>query len=180
MYSFLLCTPVSAASTSKLFPFMHRHHGSLRSAAGPSHRLPICWGRGLRIQEMDAVGQSHGVAVSPHPAALGWCGRTRCSAQRFDLQFTPSGESALQCLCLWDSCMSRAWRWALVKTMQAAGVLSAKPCVSILHPTLWGCKRQLCHTSPHWYFCSSAFVHLEFCNTHRGPAKHPPSWKERE
>lgn len=81
----------------------------------------------------------------------GWWGGTRCCAQRFDLQFTPSRGSALQCLCLWDSCMSRAWRWAPVRTMRAAGVLSAKPCV---------CSRRMQEAA---LPCASTLVFLFLC-----------------
>lgn len=57
--------------------------------------------------------------------------------------------------------VSRAWRWSLVRrAVQATGVLSAKTSASVLHPTLGGSKRQPCHGSPHWYFCSSVFVRL--------------------
>ena len=131
---------------------------------------------------MDAAGRSHSTAASPCPAALG-AGvggpGALCIAQG-NSPFLKSWQ--LQCLCLWDSHVSRAWRWSLVRSaVQAVGVLSAKPSLSVLRPTLRG-KRQPCHGSPCRYFCSSAFARLlllRSCNTHPGLAKHPPRSRRR-
>lgn len=82
----------------------------------------------------------HGCLFLPR-CPWGRRGGTRCSVQRFDLWGnSPLLESRQpQCLCLRDSRVSRAWRWSLVRrAVQAAGILSAKTSVSIVHPTLRG------------------------------------------
>lgn len=191
--SLKVCFPSSCAPQSippappSCFPSYVATVGFFAVGQESSHQLPVRWGGGGRIWEVDAWRSVRRHSCLSLPRCP-WGRRgegTQCSVQRVDLQGnSPVVESRLlQCLCPRDSRVSRAWRWALVgRTVQAAGVLSAKISASSLHFPPRGAR-----SSPAVGLRAGISVPalvrlllLRSCNTHPGPAEHPLRWKERE